>query len=68
MLYGCANFNSDLSKWDVSGVEDMNSMFYGCTKFNSDLSKWDVSRVKYMTDMFKNTPLEDKKELQPKFK
>ena len=61
-------YNFDLSKWDVSNVKDMNSMFLGCTRFNSDLSKWNVSKVEYKDGMFKNTPLQDKKELQPKFK
>ena len=61
-------YNFDLSKWDVSNVIAMNNMFEGCIKFNSDLSKWDISNVKYMYDIFKNTPLQDKKELQPKFK
>ena len=68
MFQGCTNFNSDLSKWDVSRVKNMDSMFERCTNFNSDLSKWDVSKVKYKDGMFKNTPLQDKKELQPKFK
>ena len=27
-------FNGDISKWDVSNVEDMSYMFYGCEKFN----------------------------------
>ena len=67
MFERCTNFNSDLSKWNVSKVKYMNSMFEGCTKFNSDLSKWDVSKVKGMDNVFKNTPLEDKEELQPKF-
>ena len=68
MFEECSKFNSDLSKWDVSNVKDMTSMFLGCTRFNSDLSKWDVSNVKDMSGMFKNTPLEDKEELWPKFK
>ena len=68
MFEGCTNFNSDLSKWNVSKVKYMTGMFKRCTNFNSDLSKWDVSNVKDMSGMFKNTPLEDKKELQPKFK
>ncbi|WP_141080657.1 BspA family leucine-rich repeat surface protein, partial [Campylobacter jejuni] len=36
------NFNSDLSKWDVSNVENMSSMFEGCKNFNGDLSKWGI--------------------------
>ena len=30
MFNGCEKFNSDLSKWDVSSVEDMRSMFHNC--------------------------------------
>ena len=61
-------YNFDISKWDVSKVKDMGRMFEECSNFNSDLSKWNVSNVKYMSGMFKNTPLQDKEELQPKFK
>ena len=61
-------YNFDLSKWDVSKVKYMFNMFCECTNFNSDLSKWNVSNVKYMSGMFKNTSLQDKEELQPKFK
>lgn len=44
--------NIDISKWDVSNVENMNSMFYAREKFNSDLSKWNVNKVKDMRAMF----------------
>lgn len=46
------NFNADLSRWDVSKVTNMDSMFEECTSFNADLSKWDVSKVKNMKRMF----------------
>ena len=52
MFWGCIDFNSDLSKWNVSSVKDMAYMFNGCDKFNSDLSKWDVSSVEDMRSMF----------------
>ena len=42
----------DISKWDVSKVRDMHSMFAFCNNFNSDLSKWDVSKVRRMECMF----------------
>merc|ERR1711959_591309 len=45
-------FNSDLSKWDVSKVTDMHYMFYDAFNFNGDLSKWDVSKVTDMHFMF----------------
>ena len=40
--------NIDISKWNVSNVTSMNSMFYKCKEFSSDLSKWDVSNVTNM--------------------
>ncbi len=51
MFYGCSVFNSDISAWDVSSVNNMRYMFYACYIFNSDISAWDVSSVTDMTDM-----------------
>ncbi len=48
------NFNGDISKWDVSNVEDMNYMFYK-SNFNGNISKWDVSKVKHMNYMFSHS-------------
>merc|ERR1711959_309559 len=50
-----SHFNGDLSKWDVSKVKNMGSMFFAQldgSKFNGDLSKWDVSSVTDMRSMF----------------
>lgn len=44
MFEECENFNCDLSKWDISNVENMLDMFRDCIKFNCDLSKWNVSK------------------------
>ena len=52
MFEECEKFNCDLSKWDVSNVDNMLGMFRDCIKFNCDLSKWDVSSVKNMVEMF----------------
>ena len=46
------NINIDVSKWDVSNVKNMKSMFFGYTNFNCDLSNWDVSNVTNMSNMF----------------
>ena len=46
------NINFDISKWDVSHVTNMQSMFDGCTKFNCDLSQWNTSKVTNMFRMF----------------
>jgi hypothetical protein len=39
----------DISKWDVSNVEDMSEMFYGTLRmFDLDISKWNTHNVKNM--------------------
>ena len=58
-------FNRDISKWDVSNVKDMGSMFRDAHNFNQDISTkiayrrdgteykaWDVSNVTSMNMMF----------------
>ena len=50
--------NIDISKWDVSKVENMESMFES-SGFNGDISKWDVSNVENMQFMFDYSPLEN---------
>ena len=47
-----ANFNEDLSHWDVSRGTDMKYMFYHAPSFNQDIGDWDVSNVENMTGMF----------------
>ena len=49
---GCIKFNSNISKWDVSNVNDMGGLFARCQNFNSDLSNWNVSNVQNMVNMF----------------
>ena len=49
-----AEFNSDISSWDVSSVTSMETMFYEATVFNQDISSWDTSSVTNMNDMFQN--------------
>ena len=48
MFYGCISLNSDLSKWNVENVNNMNFMFYNCISFNSNLSEWNVKNVTNM--------------------
>ena len=38
--------------WDVSNVEDMDSMFASAYAFNQPLNSWDVSKVNNMSGMF----------------
>ncbi|GMH80327.1 hypothetical protein TrST_g6396 [Triparma strigata] len=45
-------FKEDISKWDVSNVTAIESMFYKAKAFNGDLSSWDVSNVTTMESMF----------------
>ena len=67
MFCNCLLFNQDISKWDVSNVRYMDSMFFGCNAFNQDISKWDVSKVKYNPyNIFFNCTIEEK--YKPKFK
>ena len=44
--------NINISKWDVSNVENMGGMFDKCENFDCDLSNWDVRKVKDMNGMF----------------
>ena len=44
----------DISKWDVSNVEDFESMFERCSNFTSDLLRWDFSSAKNVKFMFLN--------------
>ena len=60
-------FNGDISAWNVSNVTDMNNMFYN-SKFNKDISNWDVDKVTNNRFIFYNCPLENKINMQPKFK
>ena len=53
MFYNCGNFDCDLSKWDVSKVENMYTMFEGCSKFKGKgLENWNVSKVENISYMF----------------
>ena len=52
LFEGLDPHNIDISKWDISNVTNIHSMFYECQNFNSDLSKWDVSNVKETRTVF----------------
>jgi surface protein len=51
-----ADFNADISLWDVSNARTMSSMFAGrifsSTVFNQPIGNWDVSSVTNMASMF----------------
>ena len=50
-----SHFNADLSRWNVSQVTDMRSLFRGCAAFESDLSGWDLSKVRRLDFAFAET-------------
>ena len=52
MFWGAKSFNSDLSQWGVSNVEDMGAKFMDATAFSIDISKWDVSSVTDLDNRF----------------
>lgn len=56
-MFKDAEFNQDISAWDVSNVTRMFRMFQGST-FNQDISSWDVSKVTSMAFMFYKTPFD----------
>jgi len=49
----CTNFNSDISNWDTTNINNMASMFSGATQFNQPLNNWNTSNVTYMSNMFR---------------
>lgn len=60
-------FNQDISKWNVSNVEDMSYMFYNAKIFNQDLSKWNVEKVTKHKNFSVNSGIDNSNKL-PKFK
>ena len=44
--------DSSGSHWDVSGVENMNSMFRGAKEFNQPIGRWNLWVGRSMADMF----------------
>jgi surface protein len=47
-----ANFNADISGWDVSNVQDFSEMFRDTSSFQRNLSSWDVSSGTNFAFMF----------------
>jgi len=52
MFRDAPSFDGDISAWNTSNVELMDSMFEGATSFNENISGWDVGRVTSMFFMF----------------
>ena len=66
-MFLVSKFNQDISQWNVSNVINMDSMFEG-SKFKQNISKWNVHNVKKHDDIFLDCPIENKINMQPKFK
>jgi surface protein len=50
--YGLYKFNGDISRWNVSNVENMFAMFHEASDFNQPIGNWNVSNVTNMGAMF----------------
>jgi len=50
-MFEQSSFDGDISKWNVSKVENMAYMF-AHSNFNKPIGNWDVSNVKTMGFMF----------------
>ena len=46
------HFNDDISKWNVSNVTAMGSMFQRAYVFDQNIGDWDVSSVTILSRMF----------------
>ena len=62
-MFSYANFNRDISKWNVSKVESMESMFFK-SKFNQDISNWKIRENCIIDRIFTGCPI--KEEHKPK--
>jgi len=58
-MYGMfyeSHFNNDISKWDVSNVTDMETMFK-YSVFKQDISNWKINHNCDITEMFSSCPM-----------
>jgi Mycoplasma protein of unknown function, DUF285 len=54
-IFMSSGFNGNISGWDTSCAESMDSTFFAIIDYNGDLSMWNVSRVQSMNSMFAGT-------------
>ena len=55
MMYtNTESFKADISRWEVSSVTNMNSMFKNAQHFNADISRWNTQSLAFMQNMFEN--------------
>ena len=51
-IINSASFDQDISTWDLTNVNNMNSMFDRASSFNQDISNWNVGNVSDMERCF----------------
>ncbi|UII20610.1 BspA family leucine-rich repeat surface protein [Fulvivirga ligni] len=51
-MFSSTKIDCDLNSWDMSHIEQIDSMFSHNEVFNGDISQWDVSNVKSMHRVF----------------
>ncbi len=57
-----SKFNGDISKWNVSHVEEMSYMFSN-SKFNGDISNWNISNIENILKIFEYSKLKKENKL-----
>jgi surface protein len=54
-FYGAAAFNSDISKWNTSSVNELEYTFSGAASFTgTGVDLWNINKVKTMGGIFKD--------------
>jgi hypothetical protein len=59
-LFADTDFCGDISKWDVSKVEDMTGMFRNCRGFNGNLTTWKLNKRCKTDGMFSGCLIDEK--------
>lgn len=55
MFNGCQGFNQDISRWDVSNVNNMARMLRECRSLSANIDGWNVGKVSNMSGMLSMT-------------
>ena len=66
MFREASSFNQDISKWDVSKVEEMTGLFQDASSFNQDISSWKLNpKIKKSRTMFLNATAFNEQDFNP---